>query len=176
MAEDAAELETRPAEPERNEEPDFARRNDDQSGPKDGESKDRKVQEADKFSAPLPRWPFVLVGLIVAIFAAVVLYIIFRPRPDVRTDDAFLRATQLRVHRCIPRSLVRVAEPSPTLGRVLKCGTRSDESESCRSVGIACNTTKSAIASTSSSASVGIVVGRGTDMSTATATTDRSAG
>jgi membrane fusion protein (multidrug efflux system) len=31
-----------------------------------------------------------VVGLIVAIFAAVVLYIIFRPRPDVRTDDAYV--------------------------------------------------------------------------------------
>jgi membrane fusion protein, multidrug efflux system len=90
MAEDLAELQTRPAELKRNEEPDVARRNDDQSQPKDGESKDRKVQEVDKFSAPLPRWPFVLVGLVVVIFAAVVLYIIFRPRPDVRTDDAYV--------------------------------------------------------------------------------------
>jgi membrane fusion protein (multidrug efflux system) len=90
MAEDLAELQTRPAELKRNEEPDSARRNDDQSQPKDGESKDRKVQEVDKFSAPLPRWPFVLVGLVVVIFAAVVLYIIFRPRPDVRTDDAYV--------------------------------------------------------------------------------------
>jgi membrane fusion protein, multidrug efflux system len=91
MAEDLAELQTRPAELKRNEEPDSARKNDDQSQPKDGESKDRKVQEeVDKFSAPLPRWPFVLVGLVVAIFAAVVLYIIFRPRPDVRTDDAYV--------------------------------------------------------------------------------------
>jgi membrane fusion protein (multidrug efflux system) len=48
------------------------------------------VQEVDKLPAPLPRWPFVAVGLVVAIFAAVVLYIIFRPRPDVRTDDAYV--------------------------------------------------------------------------------------
>jgi membrane fusion protein (multidrug efflux system) len=92
MAEDVAELETRPAEPKRNEKPDPAptRKNDDQSQPKDGRSKDREVQEVDKFLAPLPRWPFVLVALVVAIFAAVVLYIIFRPRPDVRTDDAYV--------------------------------------------------------------------------------------
>jgi membrane fusion protein, multidrug efflux system len=90
MAEDLAELQTPPAESKRNEQPDFARKNDDQSGPKDGESKDRKVQEVDKFSAPLPRWPLVVVGLVVAIFAAVVLYIIFRPRADVRTDDAYV--------------------------------------------------------------------------------------
>src|ERR1700682_2122104 len=92
MAEDVAELETRPTERERNEKPDSVptRNSDDQSEPKDGESKDRKVQEADKVPAPLPRRPFVVVGLVVAIFAAVVLYIIFRPPPDVRTADAYV--------------------------------------------------------------------------------------
>src|SRR5882672_1707647 len=92
MAEDVAELETRPAESKRSEKPEPAptRENDDPSQAKDGESKHREVQEADKFPAPLPRWPFVLVGLVVAIFAALVLYIIFRPRPDVRTDDAYV--------------------------------------------------------------------------------------
>jgi membrane fusion protein (multidrug efflux system) len=92
MAEDVAELETRPAESKRNEKPDPAptRKNDDQSQQEDGKSKDREVQEVDKFPAPLPRWPFVLVGLVVAIFAAVVLYIIFRPRPDVWTADAYV--------------------------------------------------------------------------------------
>jgi membrane fusion protein, multidrug efflux system len=89
MVEDLAELETRPADPERNDAPDLTRENDDPSG-KDGESADRKDQDADKLPAPLPRWPFVLVGLVMAIFAAVVLYIIFRPRPDVRTADAYV--------------------------------------------------------------------------------------
>jgi membrane fusion protein, multidrug efflux system len=32
----------------------------------------------------------VAVGIVVVIFAAAVLYIIFRPRPDVRTDDAYV--------------------------------------------------------------------------------------
>ncbi len=92
MAEDVAELETRPAEPERNEKPDPAptRTNDDQSRQKDEKSKDRKVPDSAKLPAPLPRWPFVLVGLVVAIFAAVVLYTIFGPRPDVWTDDAYV--------------------------------------------------------------------------------------
>jgi membrane fusion protein, multidrug efflux system len=92
MTEDLAEPGTRPAEPERNEKPDPAptRDNDDQSQPKDGESKDRKVQEADKVPALRPRWPLVVVGIVVAIFAAVVLYIIFGPRADVRTDDAYV--------------------------------------------------------------------------------------
>ena len=92
MAEDLAELETRPAEPKRNEMPDPAptRENDDQPRQRDEKPKDREVQQAEKLPAPLPRWPFVLVGLVVAIFAAVVLYIIFRPRPDVWTDDAYV--------------------------------------------------------------------------------------
>jgi membrane fusion protein (multidrug efflux system) len=92
MAEDVAELETRPAEPKRNENPDPAptRKNDDPSQQKDGKPKDRVVEETKKLPAPLPRWPFVVVGLVVAIFAAVVLYIIFRPRPDVWTDDAYV--------------------------------------------------------------------------------------
>ena len=69
MAEDVAELERRPAEPERNEKPDPVprRENDDPSQQKDGESKDRSAQEADKLAAPLPRRPFVVAGLIVAI-------------------------------------------------------------------------------------------------------------
>jgi membrane fusion protein, multidrug efflux system len=92
MADDVAELETRPVEPKRNEKPDPAPppKHDNQSQPKDGRSKNPEAQEVPKFAAPLPRWPFVLVGLVVAIFAAVVLYIIFRPRPDVRTDDAYV--------------------------------------------------------------------------------------
>jgi membrane fusion protein (multidrug efflux system) len=89
MVEDVAEIETRPAEPDRNEKPYLVptRRNDDQKGQA---SNDRQVREAETFPAPLSRWPFVLVGLAVAIFASVVLYIIFRPRPDVRTDDAYV--------------------------------------------------------------------------------------
>ena len=92
MAEDVAELEMRPAEPKRNEKPDPAptRTNDGPPQQKDEKSKDRQVQEVDKLPAPLPRWPFLVVGLVVAIFAAVVLYIIFRPRPDAWTDDAYV--------------------------------------------------------------------------------------
>jgi membrane fusion protein (multidrug efflux system) len=88
VAEDLAGLETRPAEPTRNEKPDPAPtpKNDDQSQQKDGTSKDQEIQEA----SPLPRWPFVLVGFVVAIFAAVVLYTIFRAHPDVWTDDAYV--------------------------------------------------------------------------------------
>jgi membrane fusion protein (multidrug efflux system) len=91
MAEDVAELETRPAEPERNKRPSPApaRGNDDESQQKGGKPNDGDVQEV-KIPAPLPRWPLVLAGLVVVIFAAVVLYSIFRPRPDVWTDDAYV--------------------------------------------------------------------------------------
>ncbi|MDB5519031.1 MAG: HlyD family secretion protein [Tardiphaga sp.] len=92
MAEDVAELEARPAETERNKTPDPAptRKTDDPPQRKDSGSRDREVPEADKLPAPLPRWPLILVGVVVAIFAAVVLYIIFEPRADVRTDDAYV--------------------------------------------------------------------------------------
>jgi membrane fusion protein (multidrug efflux system) len=92
MAEYVAELEKRPAEPKGNEKPELApaRENDDQPRLKDGTSHDREGQETDKLPAPLPRWPLVLVGLLVAIFVAVVLFIIFGPRPDIRTSDAYV--------------------------------------------------------------------------------------
>jgi membrane fusion protein, multidrug efflux system len=92
MAEDVAEIETRPVEPERNEKPYLvpAPDSDDQSKLKDRKSNDGKAQGADKTSQPPPRWPFFLVGLVVAAFVAVVLYTIFGPRPDVWTDDAYV--------------------------------------------------------------------------------------
>ncbi|SHL82386.1 membrane fusion protein, multidrug efflux system [Bradyrhizobium lablabi] len=92
MAEDMAELETPPAEPKRNEELDLAptRNNDDQPQQKDETPKSPQTQEVAKSPSPLPRWPLVLVGFLVAIFAVAVLYIIFRPRPDVWTDDAYV--------------------------------------------------------------------------------------
>jgi membrane fusion protein, multidrug efflux system len=92
MAEDIAELEMRPAEAKTGEKPDLApmRENDDKPGPRDGLSNDRVEQEIDQLLAPRPRWPLLLVGLLVTVFAAVVLFIIFRPRPDVRTSDAYV--------------------------------------------------------------------------------------
>jgi membrane fusion protein, multidrug efflux system len=92
MVQDVAEIGTGPAEPNRNEKPYLVptHRNDDQSQQMNQASNNRQVREAQTVPAPLPRWPFVLVGLVVAIFAAVVLDIIFRPRPDVWTDDAYV--------------------------------------------------------------------------------------
>jgi membrane fusion protein (multidrug efflux system) len=89
MAVDIAELETRPADPTRNERPALPRADDDQPRLNVVESKDPKQQDV-ALPAPLPRWPLVLAGFVVVIFAAVVLSIIFRPRPDVWTDDAYV--------------------------------------------------------------------------------------
>ncbi|MEA2820810.1 MAG: rane fusion protein multidrug efflux system [Bradyrhizobium sp.] len=91
MAEDLAELETPPVELKRSEPGTVPpRKNDDPPQQEGGKRDDDKVQEVDKLPAPLPRWPLVLVGLVVALFAVVVLYIIFRPHPDVRTNDAYV--------------------------------------------------------------------------------------
>src|SRR5260370_41431703 len=92
MKEKKPKLGRRPAEPKPNEKPDPTptRKNDDQPQQKVGTSKDRQVQDGDRLPAPLPRWPFVLVGLVVAGCGAGGLYIIFPPRPDVRADDADL--------------------------------------------------------------------------------------
>jgi len=124
MAEDLAEPETRPAELERNEKPErvLEHKNDDPSQREDGDSADRKEPEADERCAPLPRWPFFLVGLVVAIFAAAVLYIIFRPRPDVRTADAYVMVHYAAI---APRSSGQIASVAVddndvvTIGQVL---------------------------------------------------------
>jgi membrane fusion protein, multidrug efflux system len=90
MTEEVVEIETRPAEPKRNEKPSPTptRKSDEPSLQNDGASKN--PPQADRVPAALPRWPLVVVGLVVVIFAASVLYIIFRPRPDVWTDDAYV--------------------------------------------------------------------------------------
>jgi membrane fusion protein, multidrug efflux system len=89
MAENNAEVKTRPVEQRPNDTPGLALtpEKDARSQPSDEKPKDH---EAPNLPAPLPRWPFVMVGLVVAIFTAAVLYIIFRPHPDVRTDDAYV--------------------------------------------------------------------------------------
>jgi membrane fusion protein, multidrug efflux system len=92
MAEDTAELETPPVESKRNEGTDLVpvQESDHERQHEEGIPKHRERENVDKVPAPLPRWPFIPVGLIVAIFAASVLYIIFRPHADVRTADAYV--------------------------------------------------------------------------------------
>jgi membrane fusion protein, multidrug efflux system len=92
MAEDVAEIEVPPAAPDPGEKQPLVppRSSDDRPRQKDETPSDQKAQQAEASPAPLPRWPLVLVGLVAAIFAAGVLFIIFRPQPDVRTDDAYV--------------------------------------------------------------------------------------
>jgi membrane fusion protein (multidrug efflux system) len=111
MAEDNAELKTRPVEPRPNDTPGLTPtpENDARSQLSDRKSKHREKREADKLPAPLPRWPFAVVGLVATIFAAVVLYIIFRPRPDVRTDDAYVMVHYAMISPRISGQVVMVS-------------------------------------------------------------------
>jgi membrane fusion protein, multidrug efflux system len=47
-------------------------------------------KKAKEQGAGRPLWPVLLAGLVVSMFVGVVLYIIFRPRPNVWTDDAYV--------------------------------------------------------------------------------------
>ena len=121
MAEDLAELDTLAAGLQRNEKPDLAvePKEDDPSQQKHRESADHNEQGTDKRPAPLPRWPFVLVGLVVAIFAVVVLYIIFWPRPDVRTADAYVMVHYATI---APRISGQIASVAVDNNDVVKIG------------------------------------------------------
>jgi membrane fusion protein, multidrug efflux system len=123
MVDDIAEIETRPAGPNRNEKPYLVPtpRNDDQSQQNDRASNDHQEREAEASPAPLPRWPFVLVGLVVAIFVAVVLYVIFRPRPDVWTDDAYVMVHYATI---APRISGQVAAVSVDDNDTVRAGER----------------------------------------------------
>jgi membrane fusion protein, multidrug efflux system len=88
VTEDVAVFE-RPAEAKLNEKSDLVpMRESDHT--KDGLPNERERQEIPKPPALRARWPLVLVGLLVVIFIAVVLFVIFEPRPDIRTDDAYV--------------------------------------------------------------------------------------
>jgi membrane fusion protein, multidrug efflux system len=54
--------------------------------PDDGQEQKRD----EKPAKPTPKWPLVLAGIVGLVFVAAVLWIIFRPRPDVWTDDAYV--------------------------------------------------------------------------------------
>ncbi|WP_237478387.1 HlyD family secretion protein [Lichenibacterium dinghuense] len=73
----------------------------------------------DKPKKPLPWWPFVLAAVVVVAFAAVVLWIIFRPRPDVWTDDAYVRVHYTTV---APRVSGQIASVPVEDNQVVKAG------------------------------------------------------
>jgi membrane fusion protein, multidrug efflux system len=55
-------------------------------------SDDKQKQKDDEKPARPPRkWPLVLAGIVGFLFVAVVVWTIYRPRPDVWTDDAYVR-------------------------------------------------------------------------------------
>lgn len=110
MARDVADLEKPPATAKSKEPPDIVpmRENDDKPEPKDEPSNDRKRQELNKLAAPRPRWPLLLAGLLMAIFAATVLFIVFRPRPDIRTSDAYVMVHYATIAPRISGQIVRV--------------------------------------------------------------------
>ncbi len=66
------------------------------SGPSSGGENKKEIaaergqKEAKQQASGRPVWPLLLAVLIMSIFIGAVLYIIFRPRPNVWTDDAYV--------------------------------------------------------------------------------------
>ncbi|WP_428484168.1 HlyD family secretion protein [Rhodopila sp.] len=68
---------------------------------------------------PLPWWPFVLAGVVVAGFVGVVLWIVFAPQPDVWTDDAYVMVHYATIS---PRISGQVASVDVADNQVVKAG------------------------------------------------------
>ena len=71
----------------------------------DDGKKDEKGGEDGK---PLPWWPFVLAGLVLLAFIGTVLWLIFRPRPDVWTDDAYVQVHYSTIAPRVSGQVIRV--------------------------------------------------------------------
>ncbi len=67
----------------------------------------------------LPRWPFALTAVVVAGFIGIVLYIVFAPRPDVWTDDAYVT---VHYETVAPRISGQVASVEVDDNQVVKAG------------------------------------------------------
>jgi membrane fusion protein, multidrug efflux system len=101
-------------------------RNPEQGGPQnngdprkqhDSDQKQEK-RPAEKLK-PRPEWPFILAGAVVAIFVGVVLWMIFRPRPDVWTDDAYVMVHYASI---APRISGQVTDVPVDDNQVVKAG------------------------------------------------------
>ncbi len=68
---------------------------------------------------PTPRLPFVLAGLVVLGFVAVVLYQVFAPKPDVWTDDAYVMVHYATIS---PRISGQVATVDVTDNQIVHAG------------------------------------------------------
>ena len=81
--------------------------------PQHGKPADGKQQK------PRALWPIVVAGLVVAVFVGVVLYIVFAPRPDVWTDDAYVAVHYATI---APRVSGQVATVQVEENQVVKAG------------------------------------------------------
>ncbi len=67
----------------------------------------------------LPKWPFLLGGLVMAAFVGIVLYVIFASKPDIWTDDAYVTVHYASVS---PRVSGQVATVGVTDNQVVRAG------------------------------------------------------
>lgn len=77
------------------------------TGEEDQVSQRKKLEEEDK-RKPIPRWPFYLLAAVVLGFILVVLALIFAPRPNVWTDDAYVSVYYASIAPRIPGQVVSV--------------------------------------------------------------------
>ena len=83
------------------------------------DDKEEKGDKPDQKQKPLPRWPFVVAGLVVVLFVGVVLWIIFAPRPDVWTDDAYVTVHYATI---APRISGQVTNVTVNDNQIVKAG------------------------------------------------------
>ena len=72
------------------------------------EPKKEESKEDKKPAKPLATWPLVLGAIALAAFIALVVWIIFRPRPDVWTDDAYITVHYANIAPRIPGQIATV--------------------------------------------------------------------
>jgi membrane fusion protein, multidrug efflux system len=58
--------------------------------PSEVKQKPQEEKRGETPSKPAPKWPLLLAAVVALVFVGAVLWIIFRPRPDVWTDDAYV--------------------------------------------------------------------------------------
>jgi membrane fusion protein (multidrug efflux system) len=69
---------------------------------------DRSEQQDDTPKRKPARWPWVVAGLVLVVFVAVVLVRIFAPKPDVWTDDAYVTVHYVTVAPRVPGQVATV--------------------------------------------------------------------
>ena len=69
---------------------------------------DRSEQQDDTPKRKPARWPWVVAGLVLVVFVAIVLVRIFAPKPDVWTDDAYVTVHYVTVAPRVPGQVATV--------------------------------------------------------------------